>query len=73
MVTTMRYHNIKSSIILLGAAMLFATFSQVALENGRMLLGSWGDEEYTSIPIMSFYESGVAEHYFVVPDYCNHY
>ena len=69
----MKYHNIKSSIILFGAAMLFATCEKVTLEDGRMLLGLWGDEEYTSIPIMSFYESGVAEHYYVAPDCCNHY
>ena len=69
----MKYHNIKSSIILLGAAMLFATCEKVALEDGRMLLGSWGDEEYTRIPIMSFYESGVSDYYFVTPDCCNHY
>ena len=66
----MKYHNIKISIILLGAAMLFTACEKVALEDSCMLLGSWGYEEYTSTPIMSFYENGVAEYYFVSPDCC---
>ena len=64
----MKYHTIKISIILLGAAMLFAACEKVALEDSCMLLGSWGYEEYTSTLIMSFYENGVTEYYFVSPD-----
>ena len=66
----MKHHTIKIVTCLLGAAMLFTACEKVALEDGRMLLGSWGYEEYSRTPIMSFYESGVAEYYLFVPDCC---